>query len=112
MRTLVFEFRIVSYEYFMNEMGISDAYLCVDNIQWTDYSFRTIMRYHIWSLYNSNGMYKNKNEINDIMSLPWDEKQKTHRVATESELKEQQNVMKQMEEMMKSSEVIEEKFTM
>lgn len=57
-------------------------------------------------------MYKNKNDINDIMSLPWDERKKTHRVASDSEIKEQKNMMRQMEEMMKNSEVIEEKFTM
>lgn len=90
-------------------MSIPDAYLCIDNIQWTDFSFRTIMRYQIWSLYNSNGFGKNNNEVTDIMSLPWDN-EKSHKVASDEELRQQKELMRQAQEMMKSGEIVEEKY--
>ena len=111
LKTLVFEFRIVSFEYFMEEMSIPQAYICIDNLQWTDFNFRTIMRYQIWSLYNSNGFGKNRNEIEDIMELPWDKEQK-HTIATEDELKEQKKMMEAANEMMKSGQITEEKYTL
>ena len=92
-------------------MSISQAYLCMNNIQWTDLNFKTIMRYQIWSLYNSNAFGKNKNEITDIMSLPWDDKER-HIVASEKELEEQKKMMKEMEEKLKNGNTITEKFTL
>ena len=111
LKTLVFEFRIVSFEYFMEEMSIPQAYICIDNLQWTDFNFRTIMRYQIWSLYNSNGFGKNKNEIEDIMELPWD-KIKKHTIASDEELEQQKALMEQANEMMKSGQITEEKYTL
>ena len=111
LKTLVFEFRIVSFEYFMEEMSIPQAYICIDNLQWTDFNFRTIMRYQIWSLYNSNGFGKNRNEIEDIMELPWD-KTKKHTIASDEELEQQKALMEQANEMMKSGQIIEEKYTL
>ena len=108
---MVFEFRIVSFEYFMEEMSIPQAYICIDNLQWTDFNFRTIMRYQIWSLYNSNGFGKNRNEIEDIMELPWD-KTKKHTIASDEELEQQKALMEQANEMMKSGQIIEEKYTL
>lgn len=111
LKTLVFEFRIVSFEYFMEEMSIPQAYICIDNLQWTDFNFRTIMRYQIWSLYNSNGFGKNRNEIEDIMELPWD-KIKKHTIASDEELEQQKALMEQANEMMKSGQITEEKYTL
>lgn len=110
LKTLVFEFRIVSFEYFMEEMSIPQAYICIDNLQWTDFNFRTIMRYQIWSLYNSNGFGKNRNEIEDIMELPWD-KIKKHTIASDEELKEQKALMEQADKMMESGQITEEIYT-
>jgi len=112
LKTLVFEFRIVSFEYFMEEMSIPQAYICIDNLQWTDFNFRTIMRYQIWSLYNSNGFGKNRNEIEDIMELPWDKEKKKHAIASDEELKQQKALMEQANEMMKGGKIIEEKYTL
>lgn len=95
----------------MDEMNIANAYLCVDNLQWTDYTFRMIMRYQIWSLYNSNGFGKNKNEIADIMSLPWDNETTKHAVASDEELKQQKALMEQADKMMESGQITEEIYT-
>ena len=105
----MFEYRIVSFEYFMEEMSISQAYMCANNIKWTDLNFKTIMRYQIWSLYNSNAFGKNKNEIQDIMTLPWDDEDTKHTIATDKELEEQKKMMEEMEKMMETP-IIEEKF--
>lgn len=109
-KTLVFEYRIVSFEYFTEQLSISQAYLIIENLKWIDFSFRTIMRYQIWSLYNSNAFGKNKNEIADIMPLPWDDRNETHRVASDEELEKQKAYMKQMEEMIKNNSTTTEKF--
>lgn len=111
MRTLVFEFKVVSFEYFLHEMSIPEAYYCFSNLQYTDFTFRTIMRYQIWSLYNSNGFGKNKNKITDIMSLPWDEGEEVkHVISTKKELDRQKDMLKEMEDVMKNSEIKEMKF--
>lgn len=110
MKTLVFEFRIVTFEYFMHEMSIPEAYFCFNNLQYTDFNFKTMLRYQIWSLYNSNGFGKNKNKITDIMELPWDNEGKKHVIATKEELKMQKERLKRAEELIKNSEIKETKF--
>ena len=109
-KSLVFEYRIVSYEYFMYDMGINEATICLDNIKWTDLNFKSMMRYNIWSMYNSNGLGKNKNTIQDIMSLPWDEGTVNHTVATKQDMNEQKERTKKMEERLKQGNITSEKY--
>ena len=110
LRSLVFEYRIVTLDYFLNELSIHQAYLCVDNLKYTDISLKILTRYAIWSMYNSNGWVKNNNAVEDILHLPWDEKEDKHIIATKEEVKEQKSRLKDMEELMKNATVIEEKF--
>ena len=90
-------------------MGISEAYLAMEHIKWTDVNYKIIMRYGIWSLYNSNAWGKNKNKIEDIMELPWDEKQQP-KVATEQQLKDMQSVAKDLENILEEGKFTTEKY--
>ena len=111
LKTLVFEYRIVSYEYFMYDMGISDAELCMEHIKWTDLTLKSLIRYNIWSMYNSNAFGKNKNSIEAIMPLPWDKETNVkHTVLSEKEIKEQEAMMKQFGERIKQGGTKKEKF--
>lgn len=110
LKTLVFEYRIVPFEYFMNEMGITEATLCFDYIDYTDLTMKQLMRYNIWSMYNSNALAKNKNSLEDIMKLPWDKGNTNHTVATKSDMIEQKERMKKMEDMLKNTKITEEKY--
>lgn len=91
-------------------MSIPEAYFCFNNIKYLDLNFKTIMRYQIWSLYNSNGLGKNKNKIEDIMKLPWDEEEIIHVVADKKNLAKQKERLKEMEDMMKNMKIEETKF--
>ena len=82
----------------------------MDNIDYTDFTFRNLIRYQIWSLYNSNAFGKNKNKIEDILELPWDKNRLKPKEVTEKQVKEAQDLAKSIEEMMKSGNVKTEKY--
>lgn len=82
----------------------------MDNLDYTDFTFRNLIRYQIWSLYNSNAFGKNKNKIEDILELPWDKNRLKPKEVTEKQVKEAQDLAKSIEEMMKSGNVKTEKY--
>lgn len=93
----------------MHEMSIAEAVICLENIQYTDITFKNIMRYNIWTMYNSNPWIKNKNiKITDIMELPWDDRSDT--MLDENERKKVKEYQKNMEEMLKTVKIVEEKY--
>lgn len=77
LRTIVFEYRVVDYQYFMREMGIVDAWKCIENIPFLDRTQRELARYSISAIYNNHPFRKNAIKIEDIMELPWDESKMT-----------------------------------
>ena len=112
LRALVFEYRLISFEYFMEDLSIFHAWKMMENIQYTDFTFKTMIRYQIWSLYNSNGFAKNKNKIEDIMELPWDKNDKESKAVSDKQLREAQELAKSIEEMMMKGNVKTEKYTL
>jgi len=82
----------------------------MDNIDYTDFTFRNLIRYQIWSLYNSNAFGKNKNKIEDILELPWDKSRLKGKEITDIQIKEAQDIAKSIEEMMKSGNIKTEKY--
>lgn len=110
MKTLVFEYRIVPFSYFIDEMGVNQAIMCMEYIKWTDITLKSLIRYNIWNMYQSNAFYKNPNKIENIMELPWDKENEIHTISTESDKKEQREKMKELEEMMKRGNLVQEKF--
>ena len=108
LKTLVFEYRVVSFEYFMHEMSISEAYLCSENIKWTDIIYRSYTRYSIWNMYNSNPWIKggNKIKVQEVLELPWDE----GTILSKEEKEKTKKIQKSMEEMLKNAKVVEEKY--
>lgn len=94
----------------MYDMGLAEAYTCLDFIKWSDLNLKSLFRYSIWSMYNSNALAKNKNSLEDIMKLPWDKGNTNHTVATKSDMIEQKERMKKMEDMLKNTKITEEKY--
>jgi hypothetical protein len=82
----------------------------MDNLDYTDFTFRNLIRYQIWSLYNSNAFGKNKNKIEDILELPWDKSRLKPKEVTEKQVMEAQDLAKSIEEMMKSGNIKTEKY--
>lgn len=72
LRTLVFEYRIVSFEYFMDKMMQFEANECIRNISFLDRDIKEIGRYQLYVLINSNS--KKHISAKEIMRLPWDNK--------------------------------------
>ena len=94
----------------MYDMGLTEAYTCLDNIKWVDLNLKSLFRYNIWSMYNSNPFGKNKNKIEDIMPLPWDRPTESHAIATKKEMEEQRNRMKDFEKLLKQGNTTTEKY--
>lgn len=109
LKTLVFEYRVVSFEYFMEELSIFQAWKCLENTSFTDFTQRILIRYAIWSLYNSNAFAKNNMQVEDILPLPWDE-EKNNKNVTEAQVRDAESIAKSIEEMMKSGKVKTEKY--
>lgn len=57
----------------MREMGIIDAWKCIENIPFLDRNQRELARYSISAIYNNHPFRKNPIKIEEIMELPWDE---------------------------------------
>lgn len=73
-RLLVFEYRIVSLEYYLNKMTVYELYNTVENLNYVDRNERELLRYNICSTINSNPFLKKHIKLTDVMELPWDKK--------------------------------------
>lgn len=93
----------------MHEMSIAEAVLCIENVDYTDITYKNLTRYGIWTMYNSNPMIKkNKIKITDIIDLPWDDRSDT--MLDEGERKQVKEYQKEMEEKLKTMKIVEEKY--
>lgn len=72
MRTLVFEYRVISLEYFLDNLSQYEANECIKNLIYLDRDFKEIERYQLYVLVNANS--KNQLTAQKIMKLPWDNK--------------------------------------
>lgn len=77
LRTIVFEYRVVDYQYFMREMGLIDAWKCIELIPFLDRDYRELTRYSITAIYNNNPFRKHQVKVEDVLQLPWDEHEMT-----------------------------------
>lgn len=73
-RLLVFEFRIVSLDYFLSNMTMYELYNTIENLNFVDRNERELLRYSICATYNSNPFLKKRVKLEDVMELPWDKK--------------------------------------
>lgn len=75
-RVFCFEYRIVSVEYFLDNLTQWEAADIAQNVQYVDINQRESDRYKLYVMIQSNS--KRKISPNDVMSLPWDAKPKEY----------------------------------
>ena len=70
MRVVVFEFRVVPIEYFLDEMQEYEVSLIVDNLKYLDRNNWEQTRFQVYA--NAQMNTKKHLKETDIMKLPWD----------------------------------------
>lgn len=68
---LVFQFRVISAEYFLDECSVWELNDLIENIKYLDRNLWESTRLNSYIVAKAN--FKNINKINDIFSLPWDD---------------------------------------
>lgn len=67
---LVFQFRVISEEYFLDECSVWEINDLIENIKYLDRNLWESTRLNSYIVAKAN--FKNVNKINDIFPLPWD----------------------------------------
>lgn len=70
---LVFQFRVISADYFLDECSIWELNDLMDNIKYLDRNLWESSRLNSFIFAKAN--FKNINKIDDIFPLPWDEEE-------------------------------------
>ena len=68
---LVFEYKVVDYQYFMDEMQEYEINNIVENLKYADKNKRESARLIAWEIDKAN--FKNIKKAQDFLPLPWDE---------------------------------------
>lgn len=68
---LVFQFRVVSAEYFLDECSMWEINDLIENIKYLDRNLWESSRLNSYIIAKAN--FKNINKVNDIFPLPWDD---------------------------------------
>lgn len=104
-RVLCFEYRIVTVDYFMNEMELYEVNSIIKNIKYVDRNQREIDRYKLLVEIQANS--KNKVKVEDVMPLPWDSENKnTGTKIDEDQAKEMRERMKQLEKQIQNTTIV------
>ena len=101
-RLLCFEYRIVSVEYFLDELREWEAKELLYNLDFVDVNERQLLRGILYVLVQQNN--KKKLDISSTWPLPWD-KMKKEETATEKELENLRDEAKDMEDMLNSGKI-------
>lgn len=105
-RVLCFEHRIVTIEYFMDEMELYEVNTIIKDLKYIDRTSRELSRYEIYAIAQSNSSKKLK--MTDILQLPWDEEGKnTGTAVTEEQAKEMRDRMKRLEKQIQNTQLVE-----
>lgn len=73
---LVFEYKVVDYQYFMDEMKEYEINNIVENIKYTDKNKWESARLIAYVIAKAN--FKNIKKAQDFLPLPWDESETTN----------------------------------
>lgn len=105
-RVLCFEYRIVTIDYFMDEMQLYELNSIVKNLKYVDRNQREIERYQL--LVNIQANSKHKIKMEDVLPLPWDSENKnTGTKITEEQAKEMRDRMKMLEKQIQNTQLVE-----
>ena len=105
-RVLCFEHRIVTIEYFMDEMELYEINTIIKDLKYTDRTTRELSRYEIYAIAQSNSSKKLK--MTDIMELPWDEEGKNKGTKVDEEqAKTLKDRMKMLEKQIQNTQLVE-----
>lgn len=97
MRLLVFGYKVVSYEYFCEELQPYELYNIVGGLGYTDINLWESTRIKVFS--TASMFSKKEMKLKDIIKFPWDEETETE-PPTESEINKVKNNVKLMEKIL------------
>lgn len=96
-RVIVFEFRLCSMEYFLDEMQQYEINTLIENIKYVDRTQREMSRYQLYVTVQANSKKKLKPE--ELIKLPWDEDNVFEKgELTTKEIEQHNEDMKRIEE--------------
>lgn len=99
MQVIVFEYRVTTLGYFLDEMQQYEVNSIISNIKYLDRTQKETDRFKLYVDIQSNS--KKKIKVEDVMNLPWDKEQfETVEVSDldfEKAAKEQDDIKKRME---------------
>ena len=75
-RTLCFEYKIVSVEYFLDRLELYEAKDIAKNLIYCDKDYKEFTRYQLYVAIQSNS--KKKIDLKEVAKLPWDNKWLDH----------------------------------
>ena len=106
-KLLCFEFKMVSVEYFMNQLDDWEVNILIDNIPYADRNQWEMCRQQIYITAQVNS--KKKLKAKDIMEFAWEKpvNVKAHETPTNEEITKARNMALSFEEKIKSDKVKE-----
>lgn len=104
-RVLCFEHRIVTVEYFMDEMEMYEINTIIKDLKYVDRNQREIDRMKLLVEMQANS--KSRINIEDYMPLPWDKEKNTGTKVDEQQAEEFKNRMKQLEKQIQNTQLVE-----
>lgn len=101
-RLLCFEYRVISVEYFLDDLREWEAKEILYNLDFVDLNERQLLRGILYVLIQQNN--KKKIDITNTWPLPWDniKKEETY---TEKQLDDLRDEAKEMEDMLNSGKI-------